>query len=158
MSKIIPVRQKLFLDTNILLDLADKKNPDFNLKFFKMVKSKFSDTNQFWISDLVFNETHANLTNKGVEGAYTYMNSIITGQKGKVPFCKISNHNQSNREEAFELTRMQYCIVEKKGLSMVDALLLLQMNDEDGLIFTKDKRMSYYSNTKRATVAYWVDF
>ncbi len=150
--------KKIFLDTNVLLELANIHKPDFRKNFSDLVKSVAPGTKEYWISDLVFNETHAGLTKVGIYQAHQFLTKLILGDGKKFSPCQISYHKQSNHSAAFELTVNPSYIEAKKGLSMVDALLLLQMNDEDGLIFTKDQRMSYYSNSLGKTVAYWVDF
>ena len=66
--------------------------------------------------------------------------------------------NQRNHDNAFVLSSSSNYIHEGKGLSMVDSLLLLQMNDENGVIYTTDKRMSFYSNSHDRIVAKWIEY
>jgi hypothetical protein len=68
------------------------------------------------------------------------------------------HHNQSNHSKAFALSNNPNYIDEGKGLSMVDSLLLLQMEDENGVIYSTDKRMSYYHTSADRQVARWVNF
>jgi predicted nucleic acid-binding protein len=55
---------KIFLDTNILVNLAVKANKDYKKLVFGLITAEFPNLSVILISDLVFNETHAFLTNK----------------------------------------------------------------------------------------------
>jgi hypothetical protein len=107
----------------------------------------------------VFNEIHAGFTNKvSIDQANKFMISLTSGGSDIFSMCLISFHNQTNHKQALTLSSNPGYIDQGKGLSMVDSLLLLQMNDEDGVIYTSDRRMSYYHNSKDRPVARWVNF
>ena len=73
------------------------------------------------------------------------LTGIVTNKHSRLNF-ELSFHNQSNHCRAFKLSADPNYVENKKGLSMVDVLLLIQMEDEDGLIYTSNLRMSYFIN------------
>jgi predicted nucleic acid-binding protein len=148
---------KIFIDTNVLVNFALTKDKNYKKSIFEMISSEFPRFSQVWISDLVFNETHAFLTSKAnIDQSNTFMSELFSQSKD-IPFTFISCfHNQHNRNQALNLVRDRSYIDESKGLSMVDALLLLQMSDDNGVIYSSDKRMSFYANIEPRIVARWV--
>jgi predicted nucleic acid-binding protein len=150
---------KIFLDTNILVNLSMKGGEKYKESIFGLITSEFPRTRNLWISDLVFNETHAFLTNKtSIDQSNAFMSKLLEVSLD-IPFQFLrSFHNQQNYAKAFQLAGNKNYIDENKGLSMVDALLLLQMSDENGVIYSSDKRMSFYCNEESRLVARWVNF
>jgi predicted nucleic acid-binding protein len=146
---------KIYLDTNILINIAINPDKNYIEYVFLFINDDFKNYNNFFISDLVFNETHAGLTNKfGVNNANVFLHNLLDiGSNFKICF-----HNQSNHSKAFSLSNNPNYIDDSKGLSMVDSLLLLQMEDENGVIYSTDKRMSYYHTPSNRQVAKWVNF
>lgn len=148
--------KNIFLDTNILVRLAITNNISFQELLYNHILSEFPNFSSFYISDLVFNETHAFLTNKiDITKANHFLISLFS-QSIDLPFdFKLIYHNQSNHNKAIKIATDMNYIHRGKGLSMVDALLLIQMSDENGIIYTSDLRMSYYHNEQNLQVAHW---
>ena len=147
---------KIFIDTNILVEFARKGGEQFKTAFLIEATNLYPKLNKIWISDLVFNETHAFLTNKiDIDSANMYLKALFKpNPKAKFSF-ELCYHRQFNHSQALIIASNPSYRDESKGLTMVDSLLLLQMTDEDGLIFTGDKRMSFYFNDEPRQVAHY---
>lgn len=141
---------KPFLDTNILIEIAKSETNHFSTKLFYELSLNHPRLNIIYLSDLVLNETHSWLTNRvSIQKAASFidrlLSSNVTYQNKSLKFVK-TNYDPLNFDRALELSGNSNYIYNKKGLTLVDSLLLLQMEDENGIIYSGDLRMSYFIN------------
>jgi predicted nucleic acid-binding protein len=150
---------KIFIDSNILIEYGIDENKNFRDNLFTQIEDEFPNFRRIYISDLVFNETHAHLTRKlSIDIANTFLSSLFKVSK-KLPFkFELLVHKTNNHEKAFDLSKdpsrrnHDHKRSITKGLSMVDSLLILQMQDENGVIYTSDQLLSYQCDENKRLI------
>jgi predicted nucleic acid-binding protein len=133
--------KKVFFDTNIFVSLLEF---GINLldPFLVFVRKDNPDLIKVLVSDLVLLETYSFLNNRvSPDRAISYCNWIKNDE-----FFEIVNYKQSNLSKALELARKFSFPEKKKGISLVDAFLLLEAEEYKTVIYTSDELMTLWIN------------
>ncbi|MGL4757958.1 MAG: type II toxin-antitoxin system VapC family toxin [Patescibacteria group bacterium] len=140
--------RRVFFDTNILASLSEI-DVELIEPFLVFVQKDNPDLRKILISDLVFLET------------YSFLNNRFTPEKAS-SFCnwlkqsslfEIVNYDQSNLIKALSLAQKFSFPEKKKGISLVDAFLLLEAEAYDTVIYTTDEIMTLWTNKHKKSSA-----
>jgi predicted nucleic acid-binding protein len=133
--------KKVFFDTNIFVSLSEM-GTDLIEPFLVFVKKDNPDLRKVLVSDLVLLETYSFLNNRiSPDRAFGYCDWIRQNN-----LFEIVNYNQSNLTRAYSVVQKFTFPEKKKGISLVDAFLLLEAEDHKTVIYTTDELMTLWKN------------
>jgi predicted nucleic acid-binding protein len=133
--------KKVFFDTNIFISLSEI-GIDLIDPFLVFVKKDNPDLRKVLVSDLVLLETYSFLNNRiSPDRAFMYCNWIMQNE-----LFEIVNYKQSNLTKAISLAQKYSFPEKKKGISLVDAFLLLEAEENKTVIYTTDELMTLWIN------------